>query len=132
MAKGKNILHRCIHCDRMTKMEVIGSAEAQPEKSWYRCTRCRHATLIDLEELRREDFEAKKKLERSDASEYSPVNTYRVGQAIFHSDWGDIGKIVSKERTSGGGKAIVVSFERLGERRLLESVAPGPDTGEQQ
>jgi hypothetical protein len=113
-------------------MEVIGSAETSPEKSWYRCTRCRHATLIDLEILRREELEAKKKLDRADASEYNPEHTYRVGQAIFHSDWGDIGKIVSKERTSAGGKAIVVSFERLGERRLLESVAPGPDTGEQQ
>lgn len=132
MAKGKNILHRCAHCDRITKMEVIGSAESQPEKSWYRCTRCRHATLIDLAELKREELEAKKKLDKADASEYHPEQTYRVGQAIFHSDWGDVGKIVSKERTSGGGKAIVVSFERLGERRLLESVAPGPDAGEQQ
>jgi hypothetical protein len=132
MAKGKNILHRCDHCDRVTKMEIIGSAEASPEKTWYRCTRCRHATLIDLEELRRIELEAKKKLDRTEASEYHPEATYQVGQAIFHTDWGDVGKIISKERTSGGARAIVVSFERLGERRLLESVVPGQETGEQQ
>jgi hypothetical protein len=131
MAKGKNILHRCDHCDRVTKMEVIGSAETSPEKTWYRCTRCRHATLIDLEELRRIELEGKKKLDRAEASEYHPEATYQVGQAIFHTDWGDVGKIISKERTSGGARAIVVSFERLGERRLLESVAPGQEAGEQ-
>jgi hypothetical protein len=37
---------------------------------------------------------------------------------------------MSKERTSGGGSAIVVSFEKLGERRLLENIVPEPDTAE--
>jgi len=103
-------------------MELIGVVEAQPDKSWYRCTRCRHASLLDLSELKRVQDEAKKKPERADCSEYKPENTYQVGQAIVHLEWDDIGKIVSKERTSAGESAIVVSFEKLGERRLLESV----------
>jgi len=122
MAKGKNILHHCAHCDRLTKMEVIGAVENQPEKTWYRCTRCRHASLIDLEVLKQAQVESKKKLERAECAEYSPDKTYTVGESIFHTEFGDIGKIISKERTSGGAKAIVVSFEKLGERRLLESV----------
>ncbi len=122
MAKGKNLLHQCVHCDRITKMEMIGSVENQPEKVWYRCTRCRHATLVDLDALKQGQLEAKKKLDRANAAEYNPCNTYSVGDAIFHTEWDDIGKIISKERTSGGARAIVVSFERLGERRLLESV----------
>jgi len=127
MAKGKSIYHHCSHCERVTKLEVIGAGEDQPERTWYRCTRCRHASLINLEELRRSQEEAKRKLERSQCSEYNPFQTYRVGQAIFHSEWGDVGKIISKERTSGGMRAIVVSFEKLGERRLLESVVEPPD-----
>ena len=122
MARGKSISHFCNHCDRVAKMEMIGAVENQPEKTWYRCTRCRHASLVDLQELKRLQEEAGKKPERADCSEYRPENTYTVGQAIFHSEWNDIGKIVSKERTSGGARAIVVSFEKLGERRLLESV----------
>ncbi|MBI5471462.1 MAG: hypothetical protein HY961_03865, partial [Ignavibacteriae bacterium] len=59
---------------------------------------------------------------RADCSEYNPHSSYLVGQAIFHTEWDDVGKIVSKEKTSGGASAIVVSFERLGERRLLENV----------
>jgi hypothetical protein len=84
--------------------------------------------LINLEEVRRDLEDSKKKLERADAADYAPDKTYRVGEAIFHSDWDDIGKIISKERTSGGGSAIVVSFEKLGERRLLENVVIGPDS----
>ena len=122
MAKGKNILHHCVHCERMTKMEMIGAVENQPEKTWYRCTRCRHATLVDLEALKQSLQDAKKKLDKSQCLEYKPENTYSVGEAIFHSEWDDIGKIISKVRTSGGGRAIVVSFEKLGERRLMESV----------
>lgn len=128
MAKGKYVVHHCVHCDRDARMEMIGSAEQQPDRSWYRCTRCRHVSLVNLEEVRKEQEVAKKKLERADAADYAPDKTYRVGEAIFHSDWDDIGKIISKERTSGGGSAIVVSFEKLGERRLLESVVFGPDT----
>jgi hypothetical protein len=127
MAKGKYILHHCAHCDRDARMELVGSTEQQPDRSWYRCTRCRHVSLLNVTELRREVEEAKKKLDRADAAEYTPGKTYRVGEAIFHTDWDDLGKIISKERTSGGGSAIVVSFEKLGERRLLENVVPGPD-----
>ena len=130
MAKGKNILHHCAHCERVTKMEMIGAVETQPEKTWYRCTRCRHASLIDQEVLRQSQQDAKKKLERADCSEYNPTETYTVGQAILHTEWDDIGKIVSKERTSGGARAIVVSFEKLGERRLLENVIQDSETSQ--
>ncbi len=130
MGRGKSILHYCNHCARESKMEMIGSVENQPDRTWYRCTRCRHASLVDLAELRRLQEEAKRKLLRSDCSEYSPEQTYTVGQAIFHSELDDIGKIVSKVRTSDGARAIVVSFEKLGERRLLESVVHSADNGQ--
>ena len=111
-------------------MEMIGAVENQPDRIWYRCTRCRHASLIDLGELRRVQEEAKRKLQREDCSDYAPDKTYTVGQAIFHSELDDIGKIVSKVRTSDGTRAIVVSFEKHGERRLLESVIPAVNGGQ--
>jgi hypothetical protein len=108
-------------------MEVVGAVENQPEKIWYRCTRCRHAYLIDQGELKKAQEESKKRVERADCSEYKPENTYSVGQAIFHTEWDDMGKIISKEKTSGGASAIVVSFEKLGQRRLLESMVQSAD-----
>ena len=101
MAKGKSILQHCAHCERTTKMEVIGPVENQPEKTWYRCTRCRHAALIDMAALRQELETAQRKPERADCLEYKPGNSYQIGEAIFH----------------------VEAFEKLGERRLLENVA---------
>ena len=127
MAKSKSILHHCAHCERSTKMEVIGPVENQPEKTWYRCTRCRHATLVDVAALRLKAEESAKKPEREECQDYRPENSYTVGEAIFHSEWG-IGKVVSKERTSGGERAIVVAFEKLGERKLLENAIAEPDT----
>jgi len=123
MARGKTIAHFCRHCERETKMEMIGQVESQPERTWYRCSRCRHASLLDAVEWKRSQDEAKKKVEKSECLEYRPDKTYTVGQAIFHSGLDDMGRIISKERTSGGAHAIVVSFEKMGERRLLERVA---------
>ena len=123
MAKGKYIVHHCSHCDRVTKMEVIGSSESTPDRTWYRCTRCRHASMINLEELRKTLEESKKRVTREDAAEYTPVNSYTVGQSIFHTEWGEVGKVISKEKTSRGESAILVDFETLGERRLLENVS---------
>lgn len=122
MARGKSMSHYCSHCERVAKMELVGNVENQPDKAWYRCTRCRHAVLLDLGELKKAEEASKKKPEKADCSNYDPHQTYKVGQAIFHTEWDDVGKIVSKERTSGGASAIVVSFEKLGERRLLENV----------
>ncbi len=127
MPRGKSILQYCNHCGREAKMEIIGSQENQPDRTWYRCTRCRHASLIDLAALRKVQEDGKRKLDRDTCTEYHPGNTYNVGQAIHHTDWDDMGKIVSKVRTSDGTQAIVVSFEKLGERRLLENVSVGSD-----
>jgi hypothetical protein len=127
MARGKSITQHCIHCDRSSRMEMIGAVENQPSRVWYRCTRCRHAMLVDFDQLKKSQEEGKKKLERADCHEYRPEESYTIGQAIFHAEWDDVGKIVSKVTTSDGAKAIVVSFERLGERRLLESVTGIPE-----
>ena len=109
MAKGKYVLHHCGHCERVTKMEMIGSSETQPERTWYRCTRCRHAALVNVEDMKKALEDSRKKLTREECSEYHPENTYLVGQPIFHTEWDDIGKIISKERTSRGESEIKMS-----------------------
>jgi hypothetical protein len=75
-----------------------------------------------MAELRKNNEASKKKLEKFECLEYDPHSTYKVGEAIFHSGWDDVGKVTAKEKTSGGASAIVVSFEKLGQRRLLENV----------
>jgi len=108
-------------------MEFVGEMPAEVEgessgKVWYRCPKCRQAFLFDLVALEKERESSALKLEPKDCTEYVPTKTFSLGEAIFHSEWGDVGKVKAKEKTSSGAQAIVVSFERLGERRLIENL----------
>lgn len=108
-------------------MELVGEMPSEEEgtpsrKVWYRCTKCRQAFLFDLDAMAKEREEALRKVEPKDCTEYSPTKTYSVGEAIFHSEWSDVGKVMAKEKTSSGGQAILVSFEKFGERRLIENL----------
>ena len=68
------------------------------------------------------------KLDASLATPYNPLQSFKVGEAIFHTEWNDVGKVVSKMKTSDGSQAIVVSFEKQGQRRLIENLKPEPAT----
>jgi hypothetical protein len=52
---------------------------------------------------------------------YSPEESYEIGETIFHEEWQEYGKVKAKEITSSGHSAIVVDFEKSGEKKLLEN-----------
>jgi hypothetical protein len=129
MAKTKFILHDCAYCHKQTKMELVGEMqlEGQPadqHKVWYRCTRCKHSALITLNDTKREKNGSSVKVDRSHSLEYAKEKVYSIGQTIYHSEWDDYGTVLAKQRMSNGIQAITVAFEKLGERRLVENVAP--------
>jgi hypothetical protein len=64
------------------------------------------------------------KLDVSKATVYEPCSCFKVGESIFHSEWNDVGTVISKAKTSDGGQAIIVSFEKQGQRRLIENLKP--------
>ncbi|MGH2567974.1 MAG: hypothetical protein ACRDGA_06505 [Bacteroidota bacterium] len=130
MAKTKYIMHDCAYCHKQTKMELVGEMqmegqEAEPQKVWYRCTRCKHSALIARQQMLREK-NGGVKVDRSSSQEYAKEKIFSVGQTIYHTDWDDYGKVMAKQRMSNGIQAITVSFEKLGERRLVENIAPEP------
>lgn len=98
--------------------------EGIPDKVWYRCSKCRHSMLIGLESLKKEQPDAERKIDVKDCIPYSPEKMYDVGQKIVHHEWNDVGKVLTKEITSSGAQAIIVAFEKLGERRLIENLNP--------
>ena len=105
--------------------EMPSEVEGEPTgKVWYRCGKCRQVFLLDLVALGKQQELEARKIEVKDCTEYAPTKTYQLGEAIFHSEWSDVGKVKAKERTSSGGQAIVVAFEKLGERRLVENLRP--------
>jgi hypothetical protein len=72
-------------------------------------------------------------VDRSGSLEYSKEKVYSIGQTIYHTEWDDYGRVLAKQRMSNGIHAITVAFEKSGERRLVENVAPEafPETEQQ-
>lgn len=127
MSKGKYAVRFCSYCGKETKMEMIGELGipeqvGQATRAWYRCSKCRHSFLFDLETLKKDRQGVTEKLDVKNCTPYSPEKTYSIGEAIYHVDWEDVGKVKGKEKTSNGGQAIVVNFEKSGERRLVENL----------
>ena len=105
-------------------MVLVGEMQNAQDKVWYRCTRCHHMTLLDLQSPM--ILEQNAKPDAGSATVYSPALSFRVGEAIFHNTLNDVGKVVNKTKTSDGSPAIIVSFEKEGQRTLLENVKPEP------
>ncbi len=118
MAKTKKYLEFfCTKCGKKTKMSKVGEIEGVEEKIWFRCTRCKQLALLETKKTS-SDSESDKK---NDSRTYMPELVYHLGEIIYHNGWDDTGKVVKKETTSDGSQAILVMFEKSGERRLLEN-----------
>ena len=118
MSKAKYVTQHCVSCNREAKME-IRAVEGSENQIWYRCTRCHHSMMVDRSI---QTSEPAAKPTRDTCIAYAPANKYEVGSSIYHTDWDDMGMVTSKERTSSGGNAIWVSFEKNGSRRLIENL----------
>ena len=129
MAKTKFIMHQCAYCRRETKMEFVGGLptennDVETVKIWYRCCKCKHTALLTLSPA----SQTKKKMQpaaliREQCTPYSKQKVFTVGEQIYHSDLDDMGRVVRKDKMSNGIHSIVVAFEKLGERKLLENIA---------
>ncbi|MBI1803929.1 MAG: hypothetical protein HY033_12740 [Ignavibacteriae bacterium] len=126
MARTKYSERPCAYCNKSTRMEFVGEMEGIQNKAWFRCTRCHHTSLIDVGPPAASLVHGK--LDATQATLYQPGQSFKVGEAIFHTEWNDVGKVVSKMKTSDGSQAIIVSFEKQGQRRLIENLKPEPST----
>ena len=106
MARTKYSEHLCGYCNKATRMELVGEMDGAVGKVWYRCTRCHHASLIDMQAYAAR--QPSSKIDASTATPYNPLQTFSVGQAIFHNEWNDVGRVMSKTKTSDGSQSIVV------------------------
>lgn len=106
-------------------MEAVGGKAVEANgseglKLWFRCQRCKHSALIDRAMPATKS--AIQDLSRETATEYAASKVFTVGEAIYHTEWDDLGRVIAKNRTSGGVQAITVSFQKLGERKLVENL----------
>jgi len=117
MARTKYSEHFCGYCNRDARMEFVGPMEGVAGKAWYRCTRCHHTSLLITDDSAQKNAQ----LDPLSATPYKPCECFSIGEAIFHREWNDVGKVLAKTKTSDGSQAILVSFSKLGQRRLIEN-----------
>jgi hypothetical protein len=127
MAKTKYIMHQCAYCRRETKMEFIGGQpsediNAEVIKVWYRCGKCKHSALLTLSPASQMKKKRAIAINRELCTPYAKEKIFSVGENIYHSEWDDVGKVVRKDKMSNGIHSIVVTFEKFGERKLLENI----------
>ena len=54
--------------------------------------------------------------------DYEPHKNFQIGQLVYHRVWDDKGEVLKKEVTSSGRNSILVAFNRLGEKTLIENL----------
>lgn len=118
MSKLKATERLCSYCGKSTKMSFVGAMAGESNKCWYKCTRCHHLSLLNIEAKSAEGAADDK---GTATVIYDPETTYLIGARIFHNEFNDVGKVTKKMKTSDGSNAIMVLFEKIGERKLLEN-----------
>lgn len=128
----------CSECTRTARKEIVGEArtrmagetpqpidrespEPQNENLWVRCTKCHNTMLVNLTALMAEKPKAHTNLMAAECTPYSPSRIFAIGEAIYHKDWDDVGTVMSKEVTASGRNAVIVHFDKSGEKKLLEN-----------
>lgn len=124
MARLKHIEALCTSCNVVQKMEITGevSGEGSENKKWVKCKKCKHVMIIDLSNNPHSGSFSLEGIENENCTEYSPIKSYTVGESIYHKNWDDFGKVVSKETLSNGRKSITVEFQKAGNKKLIEAL----------
>ena len=124
MARVKNVEVFCPNCNAVRKMELTGevSGDENETKKWAKCKKCKQTMIIDLAEDVKETKLSLDGIENEDCTVYAPTKSFTVGEAIYHENWDDFGKVVSKEVMSNGQSAISVEFQKSGLKKLIESL----------
>ncbi len=121
MAKVKNIEAFCTVCSGVRKMELTGEVAGDNNKRWAKCKKCKQTMIIDITEDVKVQKVSTEGIENNNCTIYSPDKSFEVGETIYHENWDDFGKVVSKEIFSNGQKSISVEFQKSGFKKLIES-----------
>ncbi len=122
MARIKNVEAFCSFCNGLRKMELAGDVTGNENKRWAKCKKCKHTMIIDMIEDVKVTKISLEGIENGECITYSPQKSFEIGQSIYHTNWDDFGKVVSKAILSNGQKSISVEFQKSGHKKLIESL----------
>ncbi len=124
MARIKNVEAFCSFCNGVKKMELAGEVLGtdKTNKYWAKCKKCKQTMIIDITEDVKETKPSLEGIENENCTVYSPDKSFSIGESIYHKNWDDFGKVISKEILSNGHSSIAVSFQKSGLKKLIESL----------
>lgn len=130
MARIKNVEAFCTICGSVKKFEITGTlaGEENQNKRWAKCKTCKQTRIIDLADIKTESKPNLEGIESQTVKNYSPADTYEIGDNIYHKSWDDFGKVVNKVVTSDGQSSIIVEFQKSGNKKLIESFTQKPQS----
>ncbi|MEP0862662.1 MAG: hypothetical protein HRF52_14605 [Ignavibacterium sp.] len=130
MARIKNVEAFCTICGSVKKFEITGTiaGEENQNKRWAKCKTCKQTRIIDLADIKTETKPNLEGIETQNVKNYSPTETYEIGDNIYHKSWDDFGKVVNKVVTSDGQSSIIVEFQKSGNKKLIESYIQKPQS----
>jgi hypothetical protein len=117
--KKRRMILYCKYCRGERVMDSVGEG-LNGKVIWFRCSECNKIVYFKTEKL--EELLQDEKPLQNEYVEYDPQKSFSVGQYLYHKVWNDKGEVLKKEITPSGKHTIVVSFDRLGEKKLIESL----------
>jgi hypothetical protein len=124
MARIKNVEAFCPVCNAVRKMELAGEAAGaeNENKRWAKCKKCKQTMIIDLSESVKETKPSLEGIEHGECTVYSPTKSFNIGESIYHENWDDFGRVISKDVLSSGQSSITVEFQKSGSKKLIEQL----------
>ncbi len=128
----KLVQEYCSICESEQAMPVVQEDENHPGLIWVQCPGCQEIKPMETASAKvRMSSASKGRAGTGKMAEEAKrvVRHYRAGEAfdcgewIYHPEWNDTGQVTEKKRSSGGHDVIVVSFEKLGEKKLVSNFA---------
>ena len=124
MARIKNIEAYCNSCGTVQKMEITSSVTGEESefKKWAKCKSCKQVMIVDISDIIKNSTATLEGIENEESKKYSPLSTFVIGETIYHENWDDFGRVISKETLSNGKSSISVDFQKSGLKKLIESL----------
>jgi hypothetical protein len=114
----------CRYCEKVVPAHlarsIAGNGRIVDRESTfeYCCTKCLKSFCISGRDIAEIINSGPKK--NVDPREYSPKDTFFIGELIHHHKLKDVGLVVGKD--SGSSSRIFVQFEKAGLKKLVESI----------
>ena len=127
----KYVQEHCAICQKDQPMPVVQEEEGHPGLIWVQCPGCHEIKPLEAAGARQAETAAgtaegrpgRETEPRRVVRHYRSGERFSPGEWIYHPGWDDTGQVMEKRHSGGGHEIIVVSFQKMGTRCLINNFA---------